>query len=399
MKSTSLIKSAVLCTLAIFAFRQSASAQANFNSGSTGAFGALVVDATTAPTAVRTIALPPDGILNCTTVTIASGYQLQFTNNSANTPVYLLATGDVTINGYIYVDGSANVGKRGGAGGPGGFDGGQGGTSPSNGFGPGGGRGGWSNYTSLPAGRFYGGGGGFGTVGTPAETGGNIYGNSLLIPLVGGSGGGGKEDSNINAQFGGGGGGGAILIASDSKIVFNNGSSGRIFANGGYSPSYGGGSGGAIRLVAPTVTGSAYLYVAGSQGGGFGRIRVDALTNSVTIAGGSEGYASFGANMVVFPTNLPEIRVTNAAGTAIANTRTDPVFVLLPAGAPATQTVQVQVKNFNSTVPLVAVVTPEAGNRTTYNFDVNNTAGGTATGSVDVQIPAGVSTRIDVWTR
>ena len=60
---------------------------------------------------------------------------------------------------------------------------------------------------------------------------------------------------------------------------------------------------------------------------------------------------------------------------------------------------KVQVKNFSSIVPLVAVVTPEAGDRTTFNFDVDNTVGGASTGSVQMQIPAGVSTRIDVWTR
>lgn len=103
--------------------------------------------------------------------------------------------------------------------------------------------------------------------------------------------------------------------------------------------------------------------------------------------------------MVVSPPNLPELRVTRAAGTDIALTQTDPVFVILPAGAPATQTVQVQAKNFNSVVPLVAVVTPEAGERQTYNFDIDNSAGGASKGSVDVQIPAGVSTRVDVWTR
>lgn len=114
---------------------------------------------------------------------------------------------------------------------------------------------------------------------------------------------------------------------------------------------------------------------------------------------GDSQYATFGANLVVFPANFPRIRITKAGGTDIAVDRVDPVFVLLPAGAPATQTVNVQVENFGTIAPLVAVVTPEAGERTTYNFDVNNTAAGAATGSVNVQIPAGLSTRIDVWTR
>lgn len=372
-------------------------AQAPFDSGSNGSFGPLVVDGTTGN---RLIALPPDGILNCTTVNIQSPYSLTFTKNAKNTPAYILATGDVNIAGAIYVLGSNNVGRRGGDAGPGGFAGGQGGSNPSNGFGPGGGKGGWYyNDGAMPAGRFIRGGGGFATTGSPAETGGSIYGNPLLIPLVGGSGGGGGDAPSANQQVGGGGGGGAILIASNTTIAFQwNGY--YVDASGGYADyGVGGGSGGSIRLIAPTVTGNAGLEVSGRVGGGYGRIRVDALTNSLNIVTGSAAYASFGANMVVFPQNSPALRITKAAGTNIAPTQTDPVFVLLPAGSPATQSVTVQATNFNSVVPLVAVLTPEAGDRTTYNFQIDNSAGGTATGNVDVQIPAGVSTRIDVWTR
>jgi hypothetical protein len=203
-----------------------------------------------------------------------------------------------------------------------------------------------------------------------------------------------------------------MLIASSTKITITNDTynyGATINAYGGTSPNgIGYGSGGAVRLVAPKVTGNAYINIQGFQdnsGVGIGRIRVDALVNTIQFSGGYQGrdpsnsYATYGANMVVFPTNLPELRVIKAAGTDIALTQTDPVFVLLPAGAPATQTITVQAKNFNSTVPLVAVVTPEAGDRTTYNLDIDNTAAGAATGSVQVQIPAGVSTRIDVWTR
>lgn len=377
----------------------SINAQTSFDSGSNGSFGPLIVDNTTSSSGARTIALPPNGILHCTTISVASGYVLYFTKNATNTPAYLLATGDVTILGYIYIDGGSFTGRRGGEGGPGGFAGGQGGTNPSNGFGPGGGKGGWGNANTIPGGRALRGSGGYGTPGIQPGTGGAIYGNSLLIPLIGGSGGGGADDTNVSSQLGGGGGGGAILIAANTKIDFSTG--GYILAHGGTAGTNdGGGSGGAIRLVAPIVTGTAGLYIHGQQGGGFGRIRVDALTNGVTLSiSESASYATFGANMVVAPAILPELRITKAAGQDIAVTQTDPVFVLLPAGAPATQTIEVQAKNFNSVVPLVAVLTPEAGERTSYNFDIENSAGGATTGSVDVQIPAGVSTRIDVWTR
>jgi len=101
----------------------------------------------------------------------------------------------------------------------------------------------------------------------------------------------------------------------------------------------------------------------------------------------------------VFPPNLPEIRITQAAGKTIPLDQKEPVFVLLPPGSPATQTVQVQVKNFNGIVPLSAVVTPESGAKSLYDFQIDNTNGQPTSGTVQVQIPAGVSTRLDVWSR
>ena len=63
-----------------------------------------------------TLALPTNGIFNCTTITIASGATLKFNPNALNTPVYLLATNDVTINGTIDVSGSLGTALLGGAG-------------------------------------------------------------------------------------------------------------------------------------------------------------------------------------------------------------------------------------------------------------------------------------------
>jgi hypothetical protein len=344
---------------------------------------------------------------------------LRFIRNGTNTPVYILATGDVIVRANIDVSGQPNNGLRGGDSGPGGFAGGQGGLTPSNGFGPGGGKGGYLSGESSPPGSKFRRGGAFATIGnvpatdtqyvSPAPT----YGNSLLIPLIGGSGGGGGTSQDPSRYFGGAGGGGAILIASNTRILFefNNAAlNGGVSARGTQATNGGGGggSGGAIRLVAPTVEsslGAVPLSVKADDANtaGYGRIRIDSLQGRFDLRGEandlSPSYATYGANMVVFPPNLPEIRITQAAGTNIALTQTDPVFVLLPSGAPATQTVQVQVKNFGTNVPLTAVVTPEIGDRTTHDFEVNNTGGGATTGSVQVQIPAGVSCRIDVWTR
>src|SRR5438046_3066286 len=174
---------------------------------------------------------------NDTTIIVDVGATLRFRRNPLNTPVYLLAQGNVLINGTIDLSATAPDGGAPGQGGPGGFDGGFGG------------------YALAPAGDGKGPGGGvisssaaFAQA-TDSVTGVNIrpdtntYGNALLSPLVGGSGGAG-------ANVGGGGGGGAILIAANALVTVN----GPVLCNGSGGGYYaGGGSGGAIRIVAPTV--------------------------------------------------------------------------------------------------------------------------------------------------
>jgi hypothetical protein len=77
----------------ILAWGSPASGQ-TFSSGSTGADGAYAPSCAPTPCTV-TETLPPSGVYNYTTVTIPSGVTVQYTRNAANTPVTLLATGDV----------------------------------------------------------------------------------------------------------------------------------------------------------------------------------------------------------------------------------------------------------------------------------------------------------------
>src|SRR5881396_1143744 len=139
MKPTALAKIMMgLCLLI-----GSSETQAQFSSGSTGADGALNVTSNT------TLDLPPDGIFNFTTITVDSGATLRFNRNPLNTPVYLLAKGDVVIDGTIDVSGgnrsdypASPSGASPGMGGPGGFDGGfaeSQGIYAGDGQGPGGG--------------------------------------------------------------------------------------------------------------------------------------------------------------------------------------------------------------------------------------------------------------------
>jgi len=148
--------------------------QYTFNSGSDGTYGPMNIATNT------TLGLPPDGKFNCTTITVASNATLRFNPNALNTPVYLLATGDVTINGTIDVSGSAGVGNVGGSGGPGGFAGGNaayGSLPRGDGYGPGAGRSGpYVSPSAVGAGSYA--TAGWGNVGTTNN--GIPYGLSLI---------------------------------------------------------------------------------------------------------------------------------------------------------------------------------------------------------------------------
>jgi len=344
-----------------------------FDSGSTGAYGALNITNDT------TLDMPPDGIFHCTTINILAGKTLRFKRNPLNTPVYLLATGDADINGVIDLSSSVYSGSSPGVSGPGGFDGGYGGlsipgyTTPGDGNGPG--RGTTQTYVHAVFGQSYG-----------SNT--NVYGNAWLSPLIGGSGGAGSAG---NPGAGGGGGGGAILIASNSRISVL----GVVICNGASGAGYG--SGGAIRLVAPIVTGSGSLSALG--GVGVGRIRVDCSDDYSFRQLALNGVSSRGSRMVVFPPLLPRLDIIEAAGQTIAEGTPSEIVVQLPAGASTNQTVTVQARNFTSNVPISVVVTPENAASANYNATIDLGSGDPPKVTVNVVIPAGMKSHIHAWTR
>lgn len=366
---------------------------AQFQSGSNGSYGPIAVTAADA-----TLDLPPDGVLHCTTIEVAAGRRLRFNRNALNTPVVLLATGDVTIAGEIIVSGARGTSLAGGPGGPGGFDGGAPGSAglpAGDGLGPGGGK----------AGVFSGGAEGPGAASYSAQAAyspeakrGAIYGSPLLLPIVGGSGGGGAAGS---PGWGGGGGGGALLIASPTRILL----SGVLWAvgGGGYNSSVpNSGSGGAVRLVAPSVGGTGRIE-AGGYGGdgnrGDGRVRIDALDRSqlgIGIVPAAAG--SVGGVLVVTPSPLPRLDVIEAAGRAIP-LDSGPVNVVLPTGTPPTQTVRIRARDFGQTVAIRVVLTPDSGPGVTYDTQVDNTSANPAEVSVPVIFPVNVLTHVQVWTK
>lgn len=407
----------------------SASAQAAFVSGSTGADGAF------SPTVNTEVVLPPSGILNYTTVNIPSGVVVTFKKNASNTPVVMLASGNVTIAGgvnLIGTDGKATGAAGGGVlgddgipgvGGPGGYDGGRGGVGTltaaakgigGTGLGPGGGSAGPVNGGGLPWGTaFSAGGGGFGAnggvggyPGYAGPAGGVAYGSSQLLPLIGGSGGGGGP-GNVYNGGGGGGGGGAILIASSGTVnitgyIYAYGGVGSTVDGVGFGGAGGGGSGGAIRIVATTITGNGALNANGQGGGttpnwfdiggagGVGRIRLEAETYTRTAAS-TPGHTQ-GLPGPAFVAGLPTLRISSVGGATVPAEPTGNADVTLPAttanpvavvftttGVPAGNTVKLTLKPASGAT--VSAISPALVGDTT-----------SATASVNIALPDGPST-------
>ena len=368
---------------------------AAFDSGSTGVEGEF------APTSNVVVQIPESGIFNFTTVNIPSGATVTFTKNSQNTPVTMLATGDVTIAGTISVSGGNAVNTLQGVGGPGGFSGGPGGLIKQpgrRGDGPGSGAGGGActNNDNYSAG---GGGGSFGVAGgngtgtsncAPASVGGSagdVYGNDRIVPVIGGSGGGGGGATQIYAGGAGGGGGGALVIASSGTVNIigtisadgGNGAGTGIWTGGG-----GGGSGGSIRVIANTISGNGAITAknglkgggGGTPGGdgGNGRIRLEANTftrTALCTPAGTQSYASS-----VIPSNVPTLAITSVGGVSVpaySQGSLGSPDIMLPYNIANTITVVVTAAN----VPANTIVTVKSAPQ----YGTSNQATGTLTGT------------------
>jgi hypothetical protein len=405
-------------------------AQSGFQSGSTGADGAF------SPTTSQAVQLPENGIFNFTTVNIPAGVTITFLPNSRNTPVIILATGNVVIQGTIDINGqSGDAAGQGGAPGPGGFSGGAGANGVNQakgnaGDGPGAGGGGGAAPPPPPgpgsrkpvtsgvggigsASGGHGGGAGFHLRGTDGdtETGGRAYATAAMINLIGGSGGGGGGAVAGSGHSGGGGGGGAgaIVIASSGAILFGDesGNPGEIEAEGGYGSDGdisggggpgGGGSGGAIRLVANTISGTAELNVSGGETGAsgiqlglgsHGYVRVEAPEQSNLNAITPFPISQALPNSAI-PANPPRLRIASVGGVAAPASPVGSFHAAPDLMVPASQAnpISVAIEAINVPVGTVVQVTviPVNGTRATVDADplAGTATSSTATASVDL---------------
>jgi len=370
-----------------------------FSSGSTGADGPLNVSGTV------NITVRPGGVYNYTTVTLNTSSTLNFVAGDDNSPVVMLATGDVTIgaNAMISVNGSGGttggVPPMGGVGGPGAFAGGDGGVSSqlgSGGRGPGGGQPAAVIPGTAQAGKY----------GVPDAF-------VSLIPLFGGSGGAGGGGTAAVAS--GGGGAGAVLIASSTRINFLATNS-RINANGGNgstpanfnnctTSASGPGSGGAIRLVAPQILGPGELRAIGGTpcntgvSGGNGRVRLEGST--VAFTGSIVPIPSVSAtpgpvSPVGSPTlaNVPTLAIASIGGQPLPPNPAASYFapdITLPLETTNPVPIGVAATNTPVGAPTAIAVRllPQSGTWT--DVPVSNQAGtfASSTGSADVTFPVG----------
>ena len=348
--------------------------RAQVSSGSDGSDGAF----NPATNTVINMADHPTGIYQYTSVTISNGVTVTFIPNVNNSPVTWLVQSNVVINGAVDVSGQDAVDRVGSPGGPGGWSGGNGGSNPTFGQGPGGGA---TNQ-----------GGSYGSAGVNNPS--PLYGNSFLLPLLGGSGGSGDSSG------GGGSGGGAILIAASNSIQVN----GQILANGGQPGNYGaayGGSGGGIRLVTLNFYGSGTLSANGGGGyiwqqtrfnnGGNGRIRIDAFQNNF---GNLPAFASVGFQPIIIPAagQGVQLSIASIAGASVSATPNG-LLVSPDAIISSQQTnpipVSVHCSNLPLNSPVTVTVKPASGSPVSaigYN-STGSLASSTAT--VSIAMPRG----------
>lgn len=251
-------------------------------------------------------------VFNYSSVNVAAGATLTFTNHPSKAPVVWLVSGNVTIAGTVSLSGQSSVlAPLLAEPGPGGFRGGVGyfsvGAANGAGFGPGGAARASNNVSP---------GGSFGTGST-------AYGNPSLIPLLGGSGGSGAARNNASS---GGAGGGAILIAATGTVDLT----GTLRANGGTgayfyfsADSAGAGSGGGIRIVCESLTGGGVVNALpgfGTNGGTMGRIRIErAVSTSTANIVPDPSIVPLAADATALlwpPASAPDVRVVSIGGVA-----------------------------------------------------------------------------------
>jgi hypothetical protein len=320
-------------------------------------------------------------VFKYSSVNIPAGVKVTFKNHPTYAPVVWLVQGNVTIAGELNLDGKPGKSYVVGSliptePGPGGFRGGAVGPSGrSYGYGPGG---------SGPSDN------GFGNNGQYL----NVYGNPQIVPLIGGSG----SASKGSPQAGSGAGGAIAIFAAQSALI-----EGTISAKGGNTNNPDDnntgfasmGSGGAVKVVALTVSGSGSISCQ-RDAATAGRIRIETSNLAPTLRSFPETIGVPPANPpIIWPAaNAPTARVVSVDA---VNAPVDPRAPLVAGADVAIQNsnqvaILIETQNFPIEGAVQLNITPKFGARTTLNATRLSGDITSATWRVQTTLPQGFVT-------
>lgn len=169
----------------------------------------------------------------------------------------------------------------------------------------------------------------------------------------------------------------------------------------GLFPGYG--SGGAVRLLAPVISGGGTIDVAGwNATDGNGRISCEMIERSTFAMNLSPaGPWIVTTNYIPFVElpAAPRLRVVSIAGIPIPIDAPAGYTVVLPINAPANQTVVIEATGFGVEVPVDLRITPANGpSLPLVSGMINNAAADPAVQSLAVTLPSNVPLTFNAWT-
>jgi hypothetical protein len=135
-------------------------------------------------------------------------------------------------------------------------------------------------------------------------------------------------------------------------------------------------------------------------GSGPGRVRIDVIdrTGLVGLRFDFGTGLSYGSFMAASAGPSPRLHIVHVAGNNIPPGTPSPLVFMLPFNAPASQAITVRAEGFSGTVPITIAVTPESGDPTLVDAEINADVSPAET-SVNVNLPQNIAVRVHAWTR
>ena len=126
------------------------------------------------------------------------------------------------------------------------------------------------------------------------------------------------------------------------------------------------------------------------KSGGDGRIRIDCIPQVLSI----------GSYLAVLPPNPPSLQILRVADRVLPANPIGPIDITLSFNAPSDVAVKTRARNFPAgSIPIGIVLTPDSGEPTKYQQNINMDSTGQVDSTFGVLVPRNNPTRLSVWTR